>query len=124
MKGASLVIGAALLVYTLGFTAFSSSRKFAVYIGLVPFGHQSGTTLNLPARVSHLAHKQLKAYISNGACSAMQHDRELKAYYQRRLAEGKNKFVVQNAIRNKFLHRIFAVVKRGTPYVEFDTYRH
>ena len=107
-----------MIVYTAGFTAFKNSRQFATYIGLAPFGQSSGTSVKVPAKVSHLAHKKLKGWISCGASTAMQHDKELAAYYNRRIAEGKNKFAVRNAIRNKFLHRIFAVVKRGTPYVE------
>lgn len=118
VKGVGLVIAASLLVYTAGFTAFDSSRQFATYIGLVPFGKQSGTSINVPAKVSHLAHKKLKGLISCGASSATNFDKQLNAYFKRRIAEGKNKYSVQNAIRNKFVHRIFAVVKRGTPYVE------
>ena len=53
----------------------------------------------------------------------MTHDKELKAYFERRIAKGKNRFSVQNAIRNKFIHRIFAVVKRQTPYVELAKHR-
>ena len=120
VKGAGFVTANALLVYTVGFTAFENSRQFAVYTGLAPFGRKSGTSLNVPASVSHLANKRLKGWISNGAMIAQNHDKELAAYYLRRIKEGKNKYAVQNAIRNKFLHRIFAVVKRGTPYVELD----
>lgn len=118
VKGAGLILGASLLVYTVGFTAFENSRQFATYIGIAPFARQSGSSLNSPAKVSHLAHKKLKGVISCGAASAMRYDKQLKAYAQRKIEEGKNKFAVQNAVRNKFLHRIFAVVKRGTPYVE------
>ncbi len=123
IKGVGLIIGAGMLVYTVGFTAFQTSRQFATYIGIAPFSRTSGTSLNTPARVSHLAHKKLKGWISNGAASATRHDKELRAYYERRIADGKNKFVVQNAIRNKFLHRIFAVIKRGTPYVELTQFK-
>ena len=118
VKGAGLIVAAYMLVYTAGFSAFKNSRKFATYIGLSPFAQTSGTSVNIPAKVSHLAHKKLKGVISCGASSAQQHDKELKAYYHRKLREGKLKFTVRNAICNKFLHRIFAVVKRGTPYVE------
>lgn len=118
VKGVGIINATALLVYTVGFTAFDTSRQFAVYAGLAPFGKTSGKCLNVPARVSHLANKRLKGWISNGAMIARKYDKELAAYYTRRINEGKNKFVVQNIIRNKFLHRIFAVVKRGTPYVE------
>lgn len=123
VKGVGPLIASALLVYTCAFTAFDNSRQFAVYIGIVPFGKTSGQSINIPAKVSHLAHKRLKGWISSGASIARVHDKELRAYYERRLSEGKNKFVVQNAIRNKFLHRIFAVIKRGTPYVELGQHR-
>lgn len=123
VKGVGLVIAAALLVYTAAFKAFDNSRKFATYIGLAPFGQSSGSSFDAPPKVSHLAHKRLKGLISCGAASAMRHDKELNAYFERRIAEGKNPFVVQNAVRNKFIHRIFAVIKRQTPYVELAKHR-
>jgi hypothetical protein len=51
------------------------------------------------------------------AISSVQHNPDLLAYYQRRVQEGKNKMSVINAVRNKLLHRVLAVVKRATPYV-------
>ncbi len=39
-----------------------------------------------------------------------------QTYYHRKLAEGKNKMLVLNAIRNKLVHRVFAVVRRGEKY--------
>lgn len=123
VKGVGFVIGATMLVYTVGFTAFENARQFATYAGFAPFSRTSGKSVKAPARVSHHAHKYLKGLISNGAESARQHDKELKAYYERRVKEGKCKFKVQNAIRNKLVHRIFAVVKRGTPYLELSQYK-
>jgi hypothetical protein len=43
-------------------------------------------------------------------------DKQLSQYYQRKVSEGKNKMLVINAIRNKILHRLCAVINRGTPY--------
>jgi len=123
VKGAGLIIAAYLIVYTSAFKAFENSRKFATYIGLSPFAQTSGTSVNKPARVSYLAHKKLKGVISCGAMAAQLHDKELKAYYHRKIKEGKVDHSVNNAIRNKFIHRIFAVVKRGTPYVELAQFR-
>ncbi|MCX6186976.1 MAG: IS110 family transposase, partial [Bacteroidetes bacterium] len=40
-------------------------------------------------------------------------------YYERKVAEGKNKMSVLNAVRNKIIHRVFAVIKSQTPY-KFD----
>ena len=43
---------------------------------------------------------------------------ELKEYYQRRIEMGKSKRSTINIIRNKIIHRMFAVIKRQTPFVE------
>jgi len=78
--------------------------------------------LNIPAKVSPLGHKKLKALLTNGVMSAIQYDKELKAYYERKIAEGKLKYKVLNAVKNKLISRVFATVKRGTPYVELFNY--
>jgi hypothetical protein len=65
-----------------------------------------------------LANKKIKALLSNAACSSIQFNPEMKLYYQRRLAEGKDKMSTQNIIRNKIVARVFAAVQRGTPYVD------
>lgn len=123
VKGASFVIASTMIVYTHGFTAFENARQFATYIGIAPFSRTSGTSLNAPAKVSHLANKMLKGILSAGAESARQHDKQLKAYFDKRVAEGKEEYKVYNAIRNKFVRRIFAVVKRGTPYTDLGQHK-
>ncbi|MDR1886839.1 MAG: IS110 family transposase, partial [Prevotellaceae bacterium] len=47
---------------------------------------------------------------------AVRYDANLKLYYERKRAEGKNDWVVINNVRNKIIHRIFAVVKNKQPY--------
>jgi transposase len=51
-----------------------------------------------------------------GALSAMQTEGDLKNFYERKLAEGKNPMCVINLVRFKLIDRIFAVVKRGEDY--------
>ena len=122
VKGVGPIIATTMLVYTNCFKAFDNARKFACYIGIAPFSEKSGISLNKPAKVSELANKKIKALIGNGVNSAIQNDKELNKYYQRKIADGKNKFKVLNAVKNKLIARIFAVVKRGTPYVELCNY--
>ena len=43
--------------------------------------------------------------------SAIQNDKEMKQYFERKVLEGKNKMSVINAVRNKLIHRVFAVVR-------------
>ena len=122
VKGIGRINALHLIIHTNCFTSFSSWRKFACYIGIAPFEHRSGTSLNRPPKVSKLGHKKLKTVVSSGVMAAIRHDKELKAYYERKLAEGKNKYKVINAVKNKLISRVFAVVKRGTPYVEILRY--
>lgn len=48
--------------------------------------------------------------------SSIRANGELRDYYQRKVDEGKNKMLVLNAVRNKIIHRIYAVVRRGQKY--------
>ena len=36
---------------------------------------------------------------------------EMAAYYHRKVAQGKNKMLVLNAVRNKIIHRVFACIR-------------
>jgi hypothetical protein len=52
----------------------------------------------------------LKATLHLAAISSIQHNPDLKKYYDRRVSEGKNKMSVINAVRAKLLYRALAVV--------------
>ena len=122
VKGIGPVTARFLIVYTVGFTAFGSWRKFASYCGIAPFRYRSGTSIRGRTKVSHLANKEGKTLLNLCAGSAIQCNPEMRAYYQRRVVAGKNKMSTLNIIRNKLLSRAFAVVKRGTPYVDTMKY--
>ena len=111
-----------MIACTNNFTSFNNSRKFACYSGIAPFEHSSGTSVKGKTKISHLANKKMKSLLSIGACSAIQHDKELKNYYKRRIKDGKAPMSVINVVRNKIVSRVFAVVKRGTPYVSVVNY--
>jgi transposase len=118
IKAIGFVTAVYMLAYTENFCKFLNSRKFACYAGLAPFEHTSGTSLRGKNRVSHYANKKAKCLLNLAASVAIQHNPEMKAYYQRRVAEGKSKMGVLNIIRNKLVDRMFAVIKRGTGYQE------
>ena len=65
-----------------------------------------------------MANKKLKCNLHMASLRAVKLDGDLKAYYERKVLEGKNKMSVINAIRNKLLLRIFAVIRDQRPYVE------
>lgn len=118
IKGIGPVTAAYMLACTENFSRFANSRKFSCYAGLAPFEHSSGTSIKGKQRVSHYANKKAKCLLNLSALVAIRFNPELKAYYERRVAEGKNKMSVLNIIRNKLVDRMFAVIKRQTPYCE------
>ena len=63
----------------------------------------------------------MKALLNMCARSAIVCNPEMRIYYQNRKEKGDNGMSAMNIIRNKLISRIFAVVKRGTPYV--DTFK-
>jgi len=111
-----------MIAYTGGFTRFETWRKFASYCGIAPFPNTSGTSLRGRTKVSNLANKKIKSLLDLCAKSSIQWNSEMKAYYEKRITEGKSKMGTINIIRNKLLSRIFATVKRGTPYVNTLNY--
>ncbi|MBL0020710.1 MAG: transposase [Bacteroidetes bacterium] len=64
---------------------------------VVPFEHSSGTSVRGRNKVSHKANKQLKSLLHMCATSALKAEGEFKVYFDRKIAEGKNKFIVINA---------------------------
>jgi transposase len=104
------------LVFTNGFTLFDDWRKFACYCGIAPFEYSSGTSIRGKTRVSHLANKKLKSLLTMCALNTIKKENEFKIYYDRRRAEGKSHMSTLNIIRNKIVSRIFAAIRRGTPY--------
>jgi transposase len=105
-----------MLVSTQNFTLFKSAKHLACYAVVVPFLNESGTIVKR-ARVSKMANQKLKMLLHLAAMAAIRTKSDLKAYYIRKVAEGKNKMSVLNAVRNKLVHRIWAVLQRQTPFV-------
>jgi len=110
IKGIALINTVAILIATQNFTRFENSRQFACYAGMAPFGKQSGTSINTKPHVSRLANKKIKVLLTQAAKCAIRYDPNIRSYYGRKLAEGKNDWLIINNIRSKLIHRIFAVV--------------
>lgn len=118
IKGVGKVLALASIIKTNNFTRFDTARKFACFCGTAPFEHSSGTSIKGRTRVSHLADKKMKTLLDLAAKSAIQHDKELKEYYLKRIGMGKSKMSTINIVRNKILFRMFAVIKRQTPFIQ------
>lgn len=119
-------IGPVTAVYVIAatneFKSYTEAKGFACHAGVVPFPYRSGTSVKGRSRISHKADKKLKRLLHLSAVTAIRIKGELQDYYKRKVAEGKHKMAVLNAIRNKLILRIFAVVKRNNKYDKNYTY--
>lgn len=123
VPGIGLVTSAYLLITTHNFTRFDCWRKYASYCGTAPFSHQSGSSIKGPKRVNHFANKTMKALLFTAASSIIKHDFEIKQFYESKIAQGKPRLWVINAVKNKILSRVFAVMRRKSAYKPVDQYQ-
>lgn len=116
--GIGFVTAINLLIYTNGFTVMKDARKLACYCGVAPFEYSSGTSVRGRTKVHFMANKKLKCNLHMASLSAVKLDTDLKTYYERKVAEGKSKLSVLNAVKNKLLARVVAVVNKQELYVK------
>lgn len=116
VDGVGPIVAVNIIAKTNEFKNYNEARKFACFSGIAPFPHSSGSSIRGRTRVSHMANKPMKTLMHLAAMAAINTKGEIGAYYKRKLQEGKNKMSIVNAIRNKIIARIFAVVKRNEPY--------
>jgi transposase len=104
------------IIATQGFTKFGSGRQFSCHVGVAPFSFESGTSQRSRRKVSNRANKDLKTLFHMAALSAIRMKGELRDYFERKVAEGKNKMTVLNAVRAKIINRIFALIREDRKY--------
>jgi len=100
------------------FTMCASGKQLACYCGVVPFDHQSGISIKGKHHVHKMANKELKRLLHMCALTSIKNHKEFKDYYERKKQEGKHAMSILNAIKNKIVLRVFAVVKNERPYVD------
>ena len=115
VDGVGIIIAANTLVETNEFLDISEGKKFSNHSGVVPHTDDSGKKIK-KQRLSNKANKKLKKLLHLAAMSVIRMKGEMKNYYERKVAEGKNKMSVLNAIRNKIVLRIFACVNNKRNY--------
>lgn len=118
IPGIGKVVATNLLITTKGFTILTDQRKLACYMGIAPFPYQSGSSIHYRSRVSKLGDHKLKALLNLSAWNAIRSVKSLKDFFERKIAQGKHKLSVINAIRNKLLGIVLSVIRRNQPFSE------
>lgn len=123
VNGIGFIVATYILVTTNEFISINNPKKYACYSGVAPFEHTSGTSIRGKNRVSQMANKTIKSLLHLAAISSIRIQGDMQDYYKRKVAEGKNKMSVINAIRNKLILRIFACVKENREYEKIYDYK-
>jgi transposase len=86
-------------------------RQWVAYAGLDPREFTSGTSVHQKARISKAGYKHLRRALYMPALVAVQHQANLRAFYEHLLARGKTKLQALVATMRKLLHAVFGMFK-------------
>lgn len=95
---------------------FRAAASVAAYLGLIPVQHQSGTSVYRPPRLSKAGDGAMRAALYMPAVVASRVNPDIRAHYQRLLAQGKSKMSALGAAMRKLVHICFGVLKNQQPY--------
>jgi transposase len=104
---------------TNGFTKFINKKQLACYCGIAPFPYQSGTSIRGRNQVHFMGNKTLKSRLFLCSMRVVQLKGEMQDYYKRKVEEGKSKMSILNAISNKIVARMCAVIQNNEPYKNY-----
>ena len=124
IKGIGFVNAVNAIVITQNFTVFKTAREYASYIGVAPHTKTSGTTVRWKPKPRKHCDLTAKADISQAAKIAVVHDVELKKFYERKCNGKDDADTVRkamNAVKFKFVLRMFAVVRQKHTYRQLTT---
>ena len=105
-----------LLSFGLADERFDNARQFAAFAGLTPAHHQSGTSVNRPARLSKAGHALLRRSLYMPAVVAAFRTSWGKAFAKRLASKSKPKMVIIGAMMRKLAQVAFGVLKSGKPF--------
>jgi len=118
VEGVGPVTAREIIIATRAFTKFTpdEAKRFARFTGVTPVKKRSGKSVRKKDKITKRNHKKLKELLTMCAQSLIGSKQELGRYYQRKKDEGKHHLTVINAMRNKIILRVFAVVRNQSIY--------
>lgn len=116
IPGIGVTSAAALVAHVGNINRFQSPEKLVAYIGLDCRVYQSGTSIHGKGYISKRGNRYLRFVLFNAAFIARQKNPSLKAYFEKKMKEGKHYYSALCAVERKLVHLIWAVWTRGTPF--------
>jgi len=96
---------------------FKNAKSLIAFSGLDPKIRQSGSSLKRSTKLTKRGSPYLRKAAFLAASIAQRHDPEFKEYFEKKKNEGKRYTEATVANARHILSRIYAVWKRGTPYI-------
>ncbi len=93
-----------------------SVREWVAHAGLDPRQFQSGTSVNKPARISRKGNRHIRRGLFMPAIVSVQHEPNVKAFYEKLLSRGKTKMQANVAVMRKLLHAIYGMLKHDRDF--------
>jgi len=118
IPGVGLLLASSLIVMTNSFNNISEYKPLAAFLGICPYQHQSGKSINRRSHIRTFGPPYARKLLMLAARSVATHNEEFKKYYLRKQAEGKAKQLVLNNIANKILKIACAMIKNDKPYIQ------
>lgn len=93
-----------------------AARQWVAHAGLDPRHVESGTSVKKPTRISKTGNKYLRAALYMPALVAIQHEPNVKAFYEQLLGRAKKPMQAIVAVMRKLLHAIYGMFRHDRDF--------
>ena len=116
VKGIATTSGIRLLAELAVLPDDMAARQWVAHAGLDPRHFESGTSVKKPTRISKIGNKYLRAALYMPALVAIQHEPNVKAFYEQLLVRAKKPMQAIVAVMRKLLHAIYGMFRHGRDF--------
>jgi transposase len=93
-----------------------AAPQWVAHAGLDPRPYESGSSINRPRRITKVGNRHLRAALYMPAVVAIQHDPNVRAFYDKLIAAGKKPMQAIVAVMRKLLHAIWGMLKHDQDF--------
>ena len=102
---------------------FDKPSKLTAFAGIDPTQSQSDNKVSSNEKTSKRGSPYLRHAIYTASLVAMSVDPELRAYYDKKIGEGKHHFVALAGVSRKLLTIIYYILKENRDYIRYGNIR-